>query len=127
MRPPIQFSRETLPLHRTASGAVYEIDVWTYTHPEATQKVYLQGGLHGIELTGIPVLFEFMREIEERQPPLHCGCGRRPDHYHSVHCQRQAKEGEADGERLQRWRPLIVIYYSCEFSISHTVFLAMLL
>ena len=61
----VRFFRETLPLHRTASGAAYELDVWTYAHPQATQRVYLQGGLHGIELTGIPVLHEFMREIEE--------------------------------------------------------------
>ena len=70
----VRFFRETLPLHRTASGAAYELDVWTYAHPQATQRVYLQGGLHGIELTGIPVLHEFMREIEERQLPLHCIC-----------------------------------------------------
>ena len=61
------FSRETLPLHSTASDATFEIDVWRYHHPDATRTVYLQAGIHGIELTGIPVVHEFMKEIEEHQ------------------------------------------------------------
>ncbi len=62
-----KFTHETLPLHSTASNAKYEIDVWHYNHPEATQTVYLQGGIHGIELTGIPVVHEFIKEIEAHQ------------------------------------------------------------
>ena len=62
-----KFSRETLPLHSTASDSTFEIDVWRYNHPDATQTVYLQAGIHGIELTGIPVVHEFMKEIEEHQ------------------------------------------------------------
>jgi len=62
-----KFSRETLPLHSTASDATFEIDVWRYNHPDATQTVYLQAGIHGIELTGIPVVHEFMKEIEAHQ------------------------------------------------------------
>ena len=62
-----QFSHETLPLHSTASNTKFEIDVWRYSHPDATQTVYLQGGIHGIELTGIPVVHEFIKEIEEHQ------------------------------------------------------------
>jgi len=50
-----KFSLETLPLHSTASDATFEIDVWRYHHPDATRTVYLQAGIHGIELTGIPV------------------------------------------------------------------------
>ncbi|MBC8258700.1 MAG: succinylglutamate desuccinylase/aspartoacylase family protein [SAR324 cluster bacterium] len=61
------FSCETIPLHSTASGTTFEIDVWRYQHPEATKTVYLQAGIHGIELTGIPVVHEFMQEIEEQQ------------------------------------------------------------
>ena len=59
-----KFSQETLPLHSTASDATFEIDVWRYHHPDATRTVYLQAGIHGIELTGIPVVHEFMKEIE---------------------------------------------------------------
>ena len=62
-----KFSRETLPLHSTASDATFEIDVWRYHHPDATRTVYLQAGIHGIELTGIPVVHEFMKEIESHQ------------------------------------------------------------
>ena len=51
-----KFSLETLPLHSTASDATFEIDVWRYNHPDAIQTVYLQAGIHGIELTGIPVV-----------------------------------------------------------------------
>ncbi len=63
----VQFTRETLPLHQTASGCTYEIDVYRYNHPNASQTVYLQGGLHGIELGGVPVVYEFMEEIERLQ------------------------------------------------------------
>ncbi len=63
----IKFSHEVLPLHSTSSGSIYKIDVWRYFHPDATQTVYLQAGIHGIELTGIPVVHEFMKEIEEHQ------------------------------------------------------------
>ena len=62
-----KFSQETLPLHSTASDATFEIDVWRYHHPDATRTVYLQAGIHGIELTGIPVVHEFMKEIEEHK------------------------------------------------------------
>ena len=62
-----KYSHETLPLHRTASNATFEIDVWRYFHPDATKTVYLQAGIHGIELIGIPVVHEFMKEIEEHQ------------------------------------------------------------
>ncbi|SVB10926.1 uncharacterized protein METZ01_LOCUS163780, partial [marine metagenome] len=48
-----KFTCETIPLHSTASDATFEIDVWRYHHPDATQTVYLQAGIHGIELTGI--------------------------------------------------------------------------
>ena len=56
----VRFEKETLPVHQTASGAHYEIDVYRYDPPNSIETVYLQGGLHGIELTGIPVLYEFM-------------------------------------------------------------------
>jgi predicted deacylase len=36
-------------------------------HPDATKTVYLQAGIHGIELTGIPVVHEFMKEIKAHQ------------------------------------------------------------
>ena len=62
-----KFTHETLPLHSTASNTKFEIDVWRYSHPDATQTVFLQGGIHGIELTGIPVIHEFIKEIEENQ------------------------------------------------------------
>ena len=62
-----KFTCETLPLHSTASNTKFEIDVWRYTHPDATKTVYLQGGIHGIELTGIPVVYEFIKEIEKHQ------------------------------------------------------------
>ena len=62
-----QFSHETLFLHRTACNTKFEIDVWRYKHPDAIKTVYLQGGIHGIELTGIPVVHEFIKEIEEHQ------------------------------------------------------------
>ena len=62
-----KFTHETLLLHSTASNTKYEIDVWRYNHPDATKTVYLQGGIHGIELTGIPVVHEFIKEIEENQ------------------------------------------------------------
>jgi predicted deacylase len=61
------YSSETLPLRSTASDATFEIDVWRYFHPDATKTVYLQVGIHGIELTGIPVVHEFMKGIEEHQ------------------------------------------------------------
>ena len=62
-----KFTHETLLLHSTASNTKFEIDVWRYKQPSATQTVYLQGGIHGIELTGIPVVHEFIKEIEEHQ------------------------------------------------------------
>ena len=62
-----KFTRETIPLHSTASDATFEIDVWRYFHPDATKTVYLQTGIHCIELTGIPVVHEFMKGIEEHQ------------------------------------------------------------
>ena len=62
-----KFSLETLPLHSTASDATFEIDVWHYHHPDAIRTVYLQAGIYGIELTGIPVVHELMKEIEEHQ------------------------------------------------------------
>ena len=61
------FTCETIPLHSTASNAIFEIDIWRYLHPDATKTVYLQAGIHGIELTGIPVVYEFMKEIEANQ------------------------------------------------------------
>ena len=62
-----KFSCETIPLHSTASDATFEIDVWRYFHPDATKMVYLQAGIHGIELTGIPVFHELMKELEGHQ------------------------------------------------------------
>jgi len=62
-----KFSLETIELHKTSSGSNFEIDVWQYSHSDANQTVYLQAGIHGIELTGIPVVHEFMKEIEEHQ------------------------------------------------------------
>ena len=59
-----KFTRETIPLHSTASDATFEIDVWRYFHPDATKTVYSQARIPGIELTGIPVVHEFMKEIE---------------------------------------------------------------
>ncbi len=70
----VRFEREILPLHETASGARYEIDVWRYTHPDATQVLYLQGGVHGVELTGVPVLYEFMQQVEAEQLPVSFIC-----------------------------------------------------
>jgi len=51
-----KFARETIPLHSTACNATFKIDVWRYFHPDATKTVYLQAGIHDIELTGIPVV-----------------------------------------------------------------------
>ena len=62
-----KFTCETIPLHSTASNATFEIDVWRYHHPDATQTVYLQAGIYGIELTDIPVVHEFIKEIETHQ------------------------------------------------------------
>ena len=62
-----KFAHETLLLHSTASDATFEIDVWQYFHPDATKTVYLQAEIHGIELTGIPVVHELMKEIEAHQ------------------------------------------------------------
>jgi predicted deacylase len=64
---PPKFSRETIPLHSTVSDATFEIDVWRYSHPDDTKTVYLQAGIHGIELTGIPIVNEFMKGIEANQ------------------------------------------------------------
>lgn len=63
-----KFELSTVPLHETASGARYEIDVWQYRHRKTNQRIYLQGGLHGVELTGTAMLYEFMQEVEKRQP-----------------------------------------------------------
>ena len=62
-----KFSNDTITLHQTASGSTFEIDIWRYFHPDANQTVYLQAGIHGIEITGVPVVHEFMKEIEEHQ------------------------------------------------------------
>ena len=62
-----KFARETIPLHSKASNATLKIDIWRYFHPDATKTVYLQAGIYGIELTVIPVVHEFMKEIEEHQ------------------------------------------------------------
>ena len=62
-----KFTRETIPLHSTASDATFEIDVWRYFHPDDNRIVYLQAEIYGIELTGIPVVHEFMKEIEVHQ------------------------------------------------------------
>jgi predicted deacylase len=62
-----KFSCETLPLHSTASYAAFEIYVLRYFHPDATKTVYLQAGIHGIELTGIPVFHELMKGLEGHQ------------------------------------------------------------
>jgi len=62
-----KFARETIPLHSTACNATFKIDVWRYFHPDATKTVYLQAGIHGIELTGIPFVHELMKEIEAHQ------------------------------------------------------------
>ena len=62
-----KFSNETITLHQTASGSTFEIDIWRYFHPDANQTVYLQAGIHGIEITGVPVVHEFIKEIEEHQ------------------------------------------------------------
>jgi len=70
----VRFEKETLSVHQTASGAHYEIDVYRYDPPNPTETVYLQGGLHGIELTGIPVLYEFMKLVEEAQLPHRIIC-----------------------------------------------------
>ena len=59
-----KFSSETIPLHSTASDATFEIDVWRYFYPDAIKTVYLQSGIHGIELTGIPIVNEFIKGIE---------------------------------------------------------------
>jgi len=61
------YSSETLPLLSTASDATFEIDVWRYFHPDAIKTFYLQAGIHGIELTGIPIVNEFMKGIEVHQ------------------------------------------------------------
>ena len=62
-----KFTHETLPLHSTTSDATFEIDVWRYFHPDATKTVYLQAGIHGLELTGIPVMHVLMKGIEAHQ------------------------------------------------------------
>ena len=61
------YSSETLPLLSTASDATFEIDVWRNFHPDAIKTFYLQAGIHGIELTGIPIVNEFMKGIEVHQ------------------------------------------------------------
>ena len=63
-----KFTHETLLLHSTASNTKFEIDVWRYNHPDATQTVYLQGGIHGIELTGI-----LCPPPKKRGPPVSMG------------------------------------------------------
>ena len=62
-----KFSRETIPLLSTASNATFEIDVWRYFHPDATKTVCLQAGIHGLELTRIPVVHEIVKGIEAHQ------------------------------------------------------------
>ena len=62
-----KFSHETISLHKTSSGLNFEIEVWRYYHPQANQTIYIQAGIHGIEITGIPVVYEFMNEIENNQ------------------------------------------------------------
>ena len=52
----------------------FEIDIWEYSPPGATRCIYLQGGLHGVELTGIPVLMRFMKELEDSQYPERIIC-----------------------------------------------------
>ena len=68
-----RFKKKTHSLHQTASGISLEIDIWEYS-PGATQCIYLQGGLHGVELTGIPVLMRFMKELEESEYPERIIC-----------------------------------------------------
>jgi predicted deacylase len=53
-----------LDVNNRTSNKTFEIDVWRYFHPDATKTVYLQAGIHGIELIGIPVVHEFMKGIE---------------------------------------------------------------
>ena len=69
-----RFQRKTHSLHQTASGMSFEIDIWEYSPHGATRCIYLQGGLHGVELTGIPVLMRFMKELEESQYPERIIC-----------------------------------------------------
>ena len=69
-----RFQKKPHSLHQTASGMSFEIDIWEYSPPGATQCIYLQGGLHGVELTGIPVLMRFMKELEESQYPERIIC-----------------------------------------------------
>ena len=40
----VRFEKETLPVHQTASGARYEIDVYRYEPTNSIETVYLQGG-----------------------------------------------------------------------------------
>ena len=69
-----RFQRKTHSLHQTASGMSFEIDIWEYSPHGATRCIYLQGGLHGVELTGIPVLMRFMKELEDSQYPERIIC-----------------------------------------------------
>ena len=70
----ITFKKEEIFLHETASGHRYSIDVYRYKPANATKIVYMQGGLHGIELSGIPLLYEWMKEVEDQQLPFQIIC-----------------------------------------------------
>ena len=68
------FSKQSILLNKSASGTKTNIIVFEYKHPKAKKTIYLQGGLHGIELSGIPVILEFMKEIETLQLEDHYLC-----------------------------------------------------
>jgi predicted deacylase len=70
----MKFQKTKHHLHNSASGAEYFIDVYNYQHPEAQKTVYIQAGLHGIEITGIPALFELIDHIEKTQPKINFIC-----------------------------------------------------
>lgn len=62
-----KFEKRIIPLHHTASGAVYELAVYSYRHPRATKTFYLQANIHGIEIAGTPILYCFMEYVERMQ------------------------------------------------------------
>jgi predicted deacylase len=70
----INFQRQTIPLHRTAGNAQYNLELYRYRHPEARLRIYLQAGLHGVEITGIPTLYRLMNWIETEQLPIDITC-----------------------------------------------------
>lgn len=65
-----KMTKKTVFLHTTASGNEMSLDVFEYLHDPWWPTYYIQAGLHGIELIGTPVIYEFINYVEQHQLSL---------------------------------------------------------